>query len=647
MGFLRLSQPSNVSVLTAFYGNPNSTITAIDTSGGIVTSRDADAFTAQAPYPIHCSASAITATGTTRPFEDLEFNWTVTGPETGDTFVRPTDGATVNSFTDQVSPEAAFFLRTPGTYMITLVCRGKNGAGYTTASVTKTVSFVAFNPTGGTYYLDKNAVGTGDGLSAVNAFTTTAALNAAASTNGTYKTYTNLSIQIKNGSDFTGQVGLQFNQFGYNKYTGVRVQTYGTGAKPIFDDPNWTTLDLTKNTSASNDSPMYDIIFSGLSFKKTTGTASALISVAATSVPQKPIENLYFDNCDMWMDRDTASSYVQIVQFEPGNPDTNPFKAFGFWKCTIANPAVVSHISCGISNSSGQWFFVYGTAISGGGINDKDHHIYPDVKFHELYKWSSFGTPGVQSTRGYCLNLNFDTAAGQPGTVVQTRWHVISENQMTGTNSAVDAGNRGGNFPRGGAGFYPTDPADDTSVQFIDWVVERNAMFGMHGNLLMQPACLVTGTVRDNRAWGNTNAVPFVDTVDLGQYPPTMANVLTSRIYRNRIHIAAGSQSGPVISFATAGYVQPQHWTDNIIADYRSTTANIMQFYFSDMIAAGILIDRNTMWTPNATGGVMFYVNATPKTYAAYRSGTGFDQNGSNTTNPGWPTTATQWSDLN
>ena len=642
MGFLRYSTPSNVPpVVTAFAGNPNVTITSIDTSGGIVTSRDADAFTAQAPYPIHCSASAITATGTgtIRPFEDLEFNWTVTGPEAGDTFVRPTDGATVNSFTDQVSPEAAFFLRTPGTYTITLVCRGKNGAGYTTASVSKDVTFVAF-AAATTYYLDSTIATGGVGTSPATAFKTTAALNAAISTNGSFATYTNLSVQIKNGSDFTGQTGLRFNGFGYNKYTGVRVNTYGTGAKPIFDDPVGSALNLTTNLSSSNDCPMYDIIFQGLSFKKTTGTASNLISVAASgaSLGYRPIENLYFDTCDMRMDNDTASGYVQIVQFEPGSKDANVFKKFGFWKCTITNPAVVSHIASGISGSATQWWFVYGTAISGGGTGNYDHHIYPNVRFHELYKWNSFGIPGVASNRGYCLDLNFDADAFTPGQVTTVRWHVVSENQCTGTQNAVDAGNRGNNYP------------GDGTVQFTEMVVERNAMFGhVAGNFIMQVPCAQGITIRDNRTWKNDSATPFF----VPDYPGQVAgqgvgDLLSSRVYRNRVHTSptAPAGQGPVIRMAQTAprYQQPQQWTDNKLADYRSS-ANILNFVFADFTTNGSTIDRNQLWAPHATSGFLVQDGASSKTWVDYRNA-GWDPNGSNT-DPGWAETVTQWSDLN
>src|SRR5438132_2911057 len=70
-----------------FFGNPNVTITSINTTGGIVSSRDADAGNFQTPFFIQVSASAITAVGTSTPYEDLSYSWDFGDPTGTETFV--------------------------------------------------------------------------------------------------------------------------------------------------------------------------------------------------------------------------------------------------------------------------------------------------------------------------------------------------------------------------------------------------------------------------------------------------------------------------------------------------------------------------------------------------------------------------------
>src|SRR5262245_12733905 len=77
----------------SFGGNPNVTITAIDASGGIVASRTSG----QTPCFIQVSASAITATGTSVPYEDLEYSWNFGDSAGTELIVNPTNNNIVNA----------------------------------------------------------------------------------------------------------------------------------------------------------------------------------------------------------------------------------------------------------------------------------------------------------------------------------------------------------------------------------------------------------------------------------------------------------------------------------------------------------------------------------------------------------------------
>jgi len=54
-----------------FYGDPYTNVSAISDAGGIVLSRSSGV----TPAFVQVSASAITATGTSRPYETLEYSW--------------------------------------------------------------------------------------------------------------------------------------------------------------------------------------------------------------------------------------------------------------------------------------------------------------------------------------------------------------------------------------------------------------------------------------------------------------------------------------------------------------------------------------------------------------------------------------------
>jgi hypothetical protein len=628
-GWLPLFTPE-LTFPATFQGNPNVTITAIDTSGGIISSRDSDAFTAQGPYPVHVAASAITATGTSRPFEDLEFSWKVTGPEGGDTFTRPTDGVIVNSFTDQVAPEAAFFFRTAGTYTVRLIIRGKNGGSYTTASVTKNFTFIDFSANT-TYFLDSAASGTGTGLSEDNAFTTTAALNTAINASS----FTSLLIRIAKGSDFTGQIGIEFNSGGTRNYTGVRINTYGSGARPILDSVSGISLNLTRSVSSSNTGDLYDVVVQGLDLRNTGSNNACVLNVTATGTPLNPIEHIYFDDCLMSITYDGHSVYAPIVNLEPSNLETGAaMHKFGFWNCDITNPQTTTKVASAISGSPDDWFFVYGCLFEGAGVNDFDHHIYPEGHDHGLYKWNTFGQSGTSladtNQRGFGLNLNWQTKNFAPGTNVTAYRQVISENNFYGTQQAIDAGNRTGNFS-----------ADDSTTDFRSMVIEKNAMHDLEAGAMQLP-CLATGTIRLNRAWNIPGS--FFGPPTTGQVSPySTQEMLAAYVYGNRVHRDSTAFEA-VLYYSTSGFDLAQQWTDNIFADFR-TSAVVLLANFDDFVASSSTIDRNQLWAPNSTNIITDNTDGA-MTYATFRSNyPGFNASGSNTS-PGWASTVTVWSDL-
>src|SRR5262245_5720607 len=106
--FMIFAGSTKAGAAGAFQGNPNVTITAINTSAGIAVSRSS----CSVPCFVQVSASAITATGSARPYEDLDYSWDFGDPTGNETFSQPiaSNGsfspADVNANTAQTGPEA-------------------------------------------------------------------------------------------------------------------------------------------------------------------------------------------------------------------------------------------------------------------------------------------------------------------------------------------------------------------------------------------------------------------------------------------------------------------------------------------------------------------------------------------------------------
>lgn len=636
---------SAVSV-PAFNGSPNVTISAISTSGGIVTSRDSDGSTYQVPFFIQVSSSAITATGTSAPYEDLSYHWDFGDPSGVETFVRPTDGATVNADNGQNSPEAAYVYRTAGTYIITLTVSGCAGAvnssgicgSLITTTVTKSVTVNTFG--GADQYADQNGVASGQTGTLAHPWTTIAQINTALASG-------NVAMHVKRGSHWTGTAGILINS-GVN-VSNVRIDANfpgGVGANPVIEINSGmgnTPLQIS-NGGSSSPSNVKDVVLTNIDFKNSGSDNSGGAGVATVSLGNTSgsavIQNVYFDSCNFNDTFDANSGVVPTVFGVAGTNDAPYLTSnIGWWNNSITNPAASTTIGIGLLGGAVNWNFFVGGSVSGGGTsNTFDHHIYPDVKNHSLYKWIAFGATGTGShQRSFSINGNWDGPRSVPGTQ-SAQYHNYSENSFQFTSFGFDLGNAQNNI----------DPNDDL-VQFQYVVVDGNAFNGTGGSLF---ACGLSVTIRDNRWWGSVGRGDWYAPVGTGQVASVAQTThLLGKLYRNKLYAPAAAPSGFVFQFNNNGWTSPQVITYNMIVDARAT-GQIVQAVSADWLASGSVIDFN-IYSETASYTTPWNNGAIVRTFGQWQAiGTSpnrWDASGTNlvaATPNGWTLPVTQWSNM-
>lgn len=437
---------------TTTQGNPFVTITNGTIAGSIADSRTGDGSTFRTPFFVQVSASGITATGTSAPYEDLGYSWNF-GEGCGDSFTRPTDGVTVCSGTDQTGPEAAYVYRTAGTKTVTLTVTGSNGTCAATGIcntvtpyvVTKSWTVNAF-PTAAEQWADCSFAGTASGTLA-NPWKTVAQINTALLAN-------NVLMHVNRGTSCTGSTALTLG--GTNAVTGIRVDAYGTGANPIFNINSGTAsaLNITSNNGSSTDTSVHDVVFSNIDFSKSPGSSpggNGAITVGTAGNATATLTNIYWDNSTVTMTYDGASSYAQIflLPTPPAVVSPNLANNFGLWNVTVTSPTNTTTLAIGVDGSAQNWHFFVGGSVTGAGENTAaDHHIYDDIKTHGYYAWVTCGPTGTGGgKRNFCFNGNWDGNSADATDHQIAQYRTYLSNSCQYTSNCIDLGSRGNNFP--------------------------------------------------------------------------------------------------------------------------------------------------------------------------------------------------------
>ncbi len=581
-----------------FLGSPNVTVSAINVSGGIAVSRSSGS----TPFFVHVSASAITATGSGNPYEDLEFSWSFGDVSGTEIFIDPTIGAPVNLNSVQTGPEAAYCYRNAGTYTVTLTCRGKNCNGFTINTATTTIMVSAFSPAAEYWFDSVNGSDANNGTSVGTPKQSLSALQTLLNS-----LVNNTRINLAKGSSWAGGMDMSNQVISH-----IRFQAYGGGAAPLFTVNSTASAFFTSNGTGSVGRSQDDVVVSGISFTSASGfvpTQGGLVVIAPGFNASATLTNFYFDNCTISQGVDPSGDSNAFSVSNPSALVSN----IGLWGCTIGAPVLsgaANHLRQGAYIQATSWAFSVAGAYSGSGSsNTFDHHNYNHVQYHGYYAFNNFGatvTAGTP-TKNFCIKNSHDPGEGDGSFYAQ--YFSRSRNYMSGTQRAYDTSN------------INNDP---TTTRYKQDVAQQNAILGLPaiGNILLYNS--ETHTCRDNKSWGclNTWMAPSPNS--------GTTTYLVGNFYRNRVY---KTDAGQFMNWTGITWTTKQQITDNIF-EGTSAAPNLNDIVSADQVSAGSLIDRNGYYAPNAGGNYLFD-GATGKTFGQWQ-GLGWDTHG-NTNNPNWP----------
>lgn len=574
-----------------FRGNPNTAISGI--AGDIVLSRTSG----ETPAFVQASISGITATGTDYPFRDLEASWDFGDPGSTNTLTNPVTGATVNTNSDQVAPEAVHCYRTAsGTpYTITCTLRWWDGSGYSSTQKTATFTASAFSGTN-EFWFDSAAAGGGNG-SESTPFNDFATLRTKSNLGGA-------NLHLKYGSTFTSPGGGNSWIVGQDH---ARIDAYGNPAdgRPIIDGNNIAsghgTIWFTTEFNAVNDSVYSNIRFAA------GGTNSHGVRFTDAPSYTNQCTNVYFDNCSF----DFCQTDVGEGHGFNGSDAYDAFNRHGFYRCeSIQAIGEVGQANVWFLGTATNWWFMFGCTVkctTAKVWNDLlDHWIYPGINYHGIYKWCEFG-PGNTC---FAINGNHHGNADE-----HFKWHLIGENKMHGTAGAIELN---------------VSNAND-SGRYDDTVIEGNLIYNHDTDNAVSVVMCYGLTVRDNYV-AHHSGNHFVS---IGS--PASQGEIAYDVYRNNVYsVGAGCvNTGNGITLRT-------QITDNV---FWNTSASALGILLDSTDTAwgvsGSIVDRNQYYIPNDS--------STPDTYNSTNSGSGvisfaswqaagFDVNGSELAQaPDWP----------
>jgi hypothetical protein len=613
--------------MRSWLGNPIAVISSI--TAAIAASRSS---ASGVPACFHLSGSATTATGTSKPYRDLEYRWRVTGgAEAGQhTFTLTwrvpiinniVGSTTVDTHTDQVGPECTVRFFEPGSKEVTCDVSGKNSLGQTvTASATVALTVTQHAITNDRWYDADSGNAANDGLDPNGFAITSGTLTGANVPAGLYTINgkidnSNILVQITAGDVRTLTKANAFTSYdhaaaiaptdsicrsnkiyitvgtaagGISTSTGPRKEAMGTtpASNRTIHLRGGNTLAYTVGGSGS---------FQGDTGSKFIAWGTARAKIAKLSISATTGAETATDHCwhRIYIDTNNVSGDIAVnVSCLVAGVSAAQFLIFS--DCQFLNgkdqKAVVVTGAGNADTGSGLGF--WGCDVSqpqsiessffvkqnqwmffmGGSITGTGNALL--TLDHHIYPalrghfLCAYMTFGPGAGRNYCINTD---AAGADGSD-RLCWN-IRDNLMTGTRRAWDASNGGGG----------------ENCWLKDVVCERNVCTGLTdgGQVLFYNARDMV--VRDNIIYGNSGGRFFE--------PDAAQTTSGFELYENQAYTAMASTGYFFILPDAIAGCQFHH---NSIWDARGTDVRTLSADFTDH-----LLSTNRIYSPNNAGTVV------------------------------------------
>lgn len=402
-------------------------------------------------------------------------------------------------------------------------------------------------------------------------------------------------------------------------------------ASRTFNLPQLSGINM-QNGSSSSAEPKNDMVFSNIDFTRAGSLAVDMVTITGgqNHTSAGSIKDVYLDGSVYTSDITTQSnSNFLRVQSDSTAGTTSTLTNFMFWNCASTATNADASGGIGLFAEVVDWLAVVGSTFIGSASEPSgatfDHHIYPDVNNHALFRWNNFGsglTPGGVTAgmqrRNFCINCNWDDPNG---VFAYSQYWCIAENMMTGTSRCHDAGNANN---------------DPTKTLYKNFVTQLNAIHDLTADGSIPPSCVSTITIRFNCVYNINNGRFW------GPDPVSKA-VCSAALYNNKMYRSAGQGSGGMIDYNTVGWTAKQFIRNNILQD-DETTAKVIDLIEADQISAGSVIDYNQYWAPNDTDQKFHYSGSTAVSFASWQ-GAGLDGHGS-VANPIWMTPPASYKDM-
>lgn len=244
----------------------------------------------------------------------------------------------------------------------------------------------------------------------------------------------NTYSRLKRGSTFTLTQDVTWGSGDLQ----IRVDAYGTGANPIINSGAFAfEWELAWGNASNPTGHRYgDVVFSDIDFNHDTNGA-LFFPIGSSNgfdiYPYGMLSHVVFDNCNYRSTLDGAGArFFGMTNIE----NRGVFiQGLCFWNCDVDMNTATGQ---GLLIQMDQWFcFVGGSVYNGISTNlGKDHHIYPTLYGHQLYRWIAF----AEGYKSYCINTNAIKEAEAH------RWFLADGCDITGTQNGFDFSNSSNNY---------------------------------------------------------------------------------------------------------------------------------------------------------------------------------------------------------